>query len=87
MGRHGVSSLCELKVTLSRKEERHRKVHGKDSARIAQGGFYCYTEDTLLRQAYSPLSRSTYCFKYALCLPGCVCLSRIASARFRDEPS
>jgi hypothetical protein len=25
--RHGVSSLCEMKVTLSRKEERHRTGH------------------------------------------------------------
>ena len=28
VGRHGVSSLCEMKVTLSRKEEIQRTVHG-----------------------------------------------------------
>ena len=35
----------------------------------------------------SPLSRSTYCFKYASLLRGSARLSRVATARFRDEPS
>jgi hypothetical protein len=42
--------------------------------------------DTLLRQAYSPLSQSTYCREYVFFPRGCACLSRYASARFRDEP-
>jgi hypothetical protein len=39
------------------------------------------------RQAGSPLGRSTYCFKYASLPHGSSRLSRLATARFRDEPS
>jgi len=38
-------------------------------------------------QAGLPLGRSTYCFKYAALPHGSVRLSRVATARFRDEPS
>ncbi len=43
--------------------------------------------DAASRQAGSPLSRSTYCFKYASLLRGSARLFRVATARFRDEPS
>jgi hypothetical protein len=39
------------------------------------------------RQAGSPLGQSTYCFKYASFPRGSARLSRLATARFRDEPS
>ena len=39
------------------------------------------------RQAGSPLGRSTYCFKYASLPRGSARLSRLTTARFRDEPS
>jgi len=39
------------------------------------------------RRAYSPLRTSTYCFKYASVLHGSACPSRLATARFRHEPS
>jgi hypothetical protein len=39
------------------------------------------------RQAGSPFGRSTYCFKYASLPRGSARLSRVATARFRDEPS
>src|SRR6266849_9756146 len=39
------------------------------------------------RQAGSPLGRSTYCFKYASLPHGSARLSRVATARFRNEPS
>jgi hypothetical protein len=39
------------------------------------------------RRTCSPLSPSTYCFKYASVLHGCACPSRHATPRFRDEPS
>ena len=42
---------------------------------------------TASRQAGSPFSRSTYCFKYAFLPRGSARLSRLATARFRDEPS
>jgi hypothetical protein len=39
------------------------------------------------KQAGSPFGRSTYCFKYASLPRGSARLSRVATARFRDEPS
>jgi len=39
------------------------------------------------RQAGSLFGRSTYCFKYASLPHGSARLSRMATARFRDEPS
>jgi hypothetical protein len=42
---------------------------------------------TASRQAGSPLSRSTYRFKYAFLPRGSARLSRVATAQFRDEPS
>jgi len=39
------------------------------------------------RQAGSPFGRSTYCFKYASLPRGSARLSRLATARFRHEPS
>ena len=42
---------------------------------------------TASRQAGSPFGRSTYCFKYASLPHGSARLSRVATARFRDEPS
>jgi hypothetical protein len=39
------------------------------------------------RQAGSPLGRSTYCFKYASLPHDSARLSRMATPRFRDEPS
>jgi len=43
--------------------------------------------DTPLQQAVSPLSRSTYCCKYASLPRGSKRLFRLASARFRHEAS
>jgi hypothetical protein len=43
--------------------------------------------ETASRQAGSSLGRSTYCFKYASLPRGSARLSRLATARFRDEPS
>ena len=66
-------------------------------ARIIHDRFCCNREfaaatsldavGTASRQAGSPLSRSTYCFKYASLPHGSARLSRVATARFRDEPS
>src|SRR5437870_8304729 len=42
---------------------------------------------TASRQAGSPLGRSTYWFKYASLPRSSARLSRLATARFRDEPS
>ncbi len=39
------------------------------------------------RRACSPLSPSADCFKYASVPRGCACPSRLATSRFRDEPS
>ena len=39
------------------------------------------------RQAGSPLSPSTYCFKYVSVLRGSACLTRNAAPRFRNELS
>ena len=41
---------------------------------------------TASRQASSPFGRSTYCFKYASLPRGSARLSRLATARLRDEP-
>ena len=43
--------------------------------------------DTPLQQAVLPLSRSTCCFKYASLPRDSKRLFRLASARFRHEPS
>jgi len=43
--------------------------------------------DTPLQQAVSSLSRPTYCFKYASLPRGSKRLFRMASTRFRHEPS
>ncbi len=66
-------------------------------ARIIHERFYCnrgFVAATSLdavgpasRQAGSPLGRSTYCFKYASLPYGSARLSRVATSRFRDEPS
>jgi hypothetical protein len=69
----------------------------QDFARIIHERFCCnrgFATATSLgavgpasRQAGSPLGRSTYCFKYASLPRGSARLSRLATARFRDEPS
>jgi len=46
-----------------------------------------WTRGPASMQAGSPLGRSTYCFKYASLPRGSARLSRVATARFRDEPS
>ena len=42
---------------------------------------------TASRRVGSPFGRSTYCFKYASLPRGSARLSRLATARFRHEPS
>ncbi|MDH5253541.1 MAG: hypothetical protein OEW25_09465 [Nitrospira sp.] len=58
--------------------------------RIIHERFCCnrgFAAATRLRRAGSPLTASTYCFKYASVSRGSACPSRHATAQFRHEPS